>query len=34
MMKAEDKLKWILPQAMKRLGETIRGEAKKSDKKE
>ena len=34
MMKAEDKLKWILPQAVKKLGETITGKAKQSDKKE
>jgi len=32
MMKAEDKLKWIMPQAVKRLGETITGKAKKSSK--
>ena len=34
MMKAEDKLKWLPPMAIKRLGETISGKAKKNNKKE
>ena len=34
MMKAEDKLKWLPPMAIKRLGETISGKAKKNSKKE